>query len=349
VRIANGDTSRTVYFVAVDATDLKSRETSLTSLAVWYSIDGGSKTDMTTPTVTHVSNGVWKVAIDEAGMVAVPASRDECEVVIEITATEMAPVTRVFEVFRPKIAEGLTGPTTTDLANAVAPLALRTDVAAVGITKEYLPALNADSKVTTGDTTGAFSAGDIAALADLGANEVTIGETGAGDGIDCQLAFVGMEAEDIPSEVHVFGRYQGNSSHWVAVQAWDFQSGAWEYLHVNSSAYGIPHSTTNAQYRFPLSMRHLDSVNGKTIVRFLHQGGANNAHTGLVLDKVACDFIYHESLSTALANYGAAKTAEIAPEVWGEERAGYTDTGTFGGDCPWPDEPGGDPPRMPGE
>ena len=100
MRLKGGDVSRVVHFVAVDAVDLYTRETSLTSTAVWYDIDGGGKTDMTTPTATHIGNGVFKLAIDEAGMVTLPTAIDEVSLVLHITADEMDAVTMIIEVYR---------------------------------------------------------------------------------------------------------------------------------------------------------------------------------------------------------------------------------------------------------
>ena len=96
MRIAAGDMSRHLYFVAVDAVDLKTRRTSLTNPAVWYSRDGGAKTDLSSPLPEHLANGVFKLALNQADMVA--AAGDCCELVLHITADEMAPVTRVVEI-----------------------------------------------------------------------------------------------------------------------------------------------------------------------------------------------------------------------------------------------------------
>ena len=96
MRIAAGDVSRHLYFVAVDAADLKTRRTSLTNPAVWYSRDGGAKTDLSSPLPEHLAIGVFKLALDQAGMVV--AAGDCCELVLHITADEMAPVTRVVEI-----------------------------------------------------------------------------------------------------------------------------------------------------------------------------------------------------------------------------------------------------------
>ena len=103
MRIYNGNTDIKIYFIAVDATDLTTRETSLTNTAVWYSIKGGAKDDMTTPTITHIQNGVHSLDIDEPGMVTLVSTDETAELVVEISADEMATVTRVLEVYRPKI------------------------------------------------------------------------------------------------------------------------------------------------------------------------------------------------------------------------------------------------------
>lgn len=103
-RIEQADTARHITFVAVDATDYVTRETSLTNVAVYYSIDGGTATAMTTPTATALDAtnmpGVFKLAIDEAGMVTLASGVDESELTLHITATEMAPVTLSAEVYR---------------------------------------------------------------------------------------------------------------------------------------------------------------------------------------------------------------------------------------------------------
>jgi hypothetical protein len=55
MRIASGDTSREVAFVAVDATDFAARETGLSSFTVYRMRDGGTPAAMTTPTVTEAA------------------------------------------------------------------------------------------------------------------------------------------------------------------------------------------------------------------------------------------------------------------------------------------------------
>ena len=108
MRIPSGVTDQVIYFVAVDATDLKTRETGLSSFTVYRSRDGGAATAYTTPTVTEVSSatmpGVYKLLLDEDMTIA--SGNDSEEVVLHITSTGMAPVTRTFELYRSKITMG---------------------------------------------------------------------------------------------------------------------------------------------------------------------------------------------------------------------------------------------------
>jgi hypothetical protein len=110
MRIASGDTSREVAFVAVDATDFATRETGLSSFTVYRMRDGGTPAAMTTPTVTECDAtnmpGVYTLLLDEDTTIG--AGNDEEEMVFHITATGMAPVTLTVELFRPKYTEGST-------------------------------------------------------------------------------------------------------------------------------------------------------------------------------------------------------------------------------------------------
>lgn len=100
MRIASGSTDRQVYFVAVDATDLKTRETGLTGFTVYRSRNGGTATVYTTPTIVELSAanmpGVYALTIDEDTTVA--AAHDVEEYCLHITHAAMAPVTRVLDL-----------------------------------------------------------------------------------------------------------------------------------------------------------------------------------------------------------------------------------------------------------
>ena len=110
MRIASGRIDAKLAFVAVDSTDLKTRETGLTSFTVYRSRNGGVATVYTTPTVAELSAanmpGVYVLTVDEDTTLA--AGADEEEYVVHITQAAMAPVTRAVEIFRPKGTEGNT-------------------------------------------------------------------------------------------------------------------------------------------------------------------------------------------------------------------------------------------------
>lgn len=110
MRIPSGVTDQSVYFVAVDATDLKTRETGLTSFTVYRSRDGGAATAMTTPTVSELDAtnmpGVYRLLLDED--MTISSGNDSEEVCYHITQASMAPVTRTVELYRPKITAGYT-------------------------------------------------------------------------------------------------------------------------------------------------------------------------------------------------------------------------------------------------
>ena len=110
MRIPSGVTDQYIYFVAVDSTDFTSRETGLSSFTVYRSRNGAAAAAMTTPTVneTDATNmpGVYELLLDED--MTIDAGDDSQEMVFHITATGMAPVTRVIELYRPKITAGNT-------------------------------------------------------------------------------------------------------------------------------------------------------------------------------------------------------------------------------------------------
>ena len=110
MRIPSGTTDQVLYFVALDATDLKTRETGLSSFTVYRSRNGGAATAFTTPTVTEVDAtnmpGVYKLLLDED--MTIGSGNDSEEMVFHITASGMAPVTRVIELYRRTASDGET-------------------------------------------------------------------------------------------------------------------------------------------------------------------------------------------------------------------------------------------------
>jgi hypothetical protein len=109
-RIASGVTDQYIYFVAVDATDLKTRETGLATWTVYRSRNGGASAAFTTPTINETDStnmpGVYELLLDED--MTIDAGDETQEMVFHITHAGMAPVTRTIELYRPKITAGNT-------------------------------------------------------------------------------------------------------------------------------------------------------------------------------------------------------------------------------------------------
>lgn len=110
MRIPTGSTDRYVYFVAVDVTDLKTRETGLTGFTVYGSRNGGAAAAFTTPTVNETDAinmpGVYELLLDE--QTSLTAGNDTEELCLHITHNSMSPVTRTVELYRPETTEGNT-------------------------------------------------------------------------------------------------------------------------------------------------------------------------------------------------------------------------------------------------
>lgn len=110
MRIPTGSTDRYIYFVAVDATDMKTREAGLDTFTVWRSRNGLAAVAMTTPTINETNAtympGVYELLLDED--TTLTAGNDTEEMVSHITHAGMAPVTRVVELYRPETTEGHT-------------------------------------------------------------------------------------------------------------------------------------------------------------------------------------------------------------------------------------------------
>lgn len=110
MRIPSGTTDQYIYFVAVDPTDLKTRETGLSSFTVYRSRNGGAAAAFTTPTVneTDATNmpGVYELLLDED--MTIDSGDSSQEMCLHITHASMAPVTRIFELYRSPVTVGET-------------------------------------------------------------------------------------------------------------------------------------------------------------------------------------------------------------------------------------------------
>lgn len=110
MRIPSGTNDQYVYFVAVDSTDFTTRETGLSSFAVYRSRNGAAAAAMTTPTIneTDATNmpGVYELLLDVD--MTIGSGNDSEAMVLHVTQASMAPVTLQIELYRPKITAGYT-------------------------------------------------------------------------------------------------------------------------------------------------------------------------------------------------------------------------------------------------
>lgn len=119
-RIASGVTDQGFYFVAADATDLKTREPGLSSFTVVRSRNGAADATMTTPTVTEIDGstmpGIYWLLCDED--MTIDSGDEEQEMCYHITHAGMHPVTHTVTLFRPKITAGETLTVASGVASA---------------------------------------------------------------------------------------------------------------------------------------------------------------------------------------------------------------------------------------
>jgi hypothetical protein len=133
MRIPSGTTDQYIYFVAVDPTDLKTRETGLSSFTVYRSRNGAAAAAYTTPTVneTDTTNmpGVYELLLDED--MTIDSGDSSQEVCLHITHASMAPVTRIFELYRSPVTVGETITVSSGAVSSVTTTATATAVTTV--------------------------------------------------------------------------------------------------------------------------------------------------------------------------------------------------------------------------
>lgn len=101
MRVESGDITRQLYFMAVDATDLKTPETGLATWTVYRSRNGAAEVAYTTPTIAEIDAtncpGLYAILLDEDTTITAGAAEEQCA--LRITHSGMAPVTLVFTLF----------------------------------------------------------------------------------------------------------------------------------------------------------------------------------------------------------------------------------------------------------
>jgi hypothetical protein len=110
MRITSGATSEYLYFVAFSTADHITRVSDLTSFTVEASVAGSSGATFAT-SVSIVNStrmpGVYKLLLADSTIMTISTGVDSREVCLHITSS-MDPVTRTFELYRPKLTVGET-------------------------------------------------------------------------------------------------------------------------------------------------------------------------------------------------------------------------------------------------
>lgn len=168
MRIPSGVTDQYIYFVAVDATDLKTRETGLTGFTVYRSRNGGAAAAYTTPTINETDStnmpGVYELLLDED--MSLDSGDQSQEVCLHITQASMAPVTRVFELYRVSVTAGETIGVSSGAVTSVTTSAAVTTVNGLAANVITATSIAADAITSAKIAAGAIDAATFAADVD---------------------------------------------------------------------------------------------------------------------------------------------------------------------------------------
>jgi hypothetical protein len=187
MRIPSGTTDQVIYFVAVDSTDLTTRETGLTTFTAYRARNGAAAAAFTTPTVAEVDDtnmpGVYTLLLDED--MTIGTGNDSEEMAFHITQASMAPVTRTIELYRPKITAGQTIITANGGANITAWNNTAVNSLVSGRVDASVGAIAANAITATAIASDAITAAKVAAdvhaeAADAVWDEAQSGHTSAG-------------------------------------------------------------------------------------------------------------------------------------------------------------------------
>ena len=169
MRFQSGVTDQYIYFVAVDSTDLKTRETGLSSFTVYRSRNGGAAAAYTTPTINETDStnmpGVYELLLDED--MTIDSGDEEQEVMLHITAAGMAPVTLKFTLFRPKITAGETLTVASGQGRADVYAMQANVLTAAAIAADAITAAKVAADVTTEFQSGLATAAALATVDDF--------------------------------------------------------------------------------------------------------------------------------------------------------------------------------------
>lgn len=147
----------------------------------------------------------------------------------------------------------------------------RTGVAPPPITYTALPTAYS---VPVGNTDGGYPTGNLASLQATDGDSLVVRELDGASSItnprfDIRIGFTGLPAA--PRQFITYARYEGDPSHIVNVQAWDFNAGVWVTLG------NIPSSASFSTYTFDFPTEDF-FASGQTRMRIIHPSSGDTNH-----------------------------------------------------------------------
>jgi len=149
---------------------------------------------------------------------------------------------------------------------------------------------------------------------------LVIAETATGFSVD--FTFRPSSGEEIPRLIQFQGRYQGNPSHVVHMEAYNDEASTWEILSAVSGVDELISSSTDYFKEFIISRNHINPATREVKIRILHDSPGSITHR-LYIDKIN---IVTAEVVLSLTEAG------IAAAVWNSQVADYTVSGIFGKD-----------------
>lgn len=302
MRIPSGVTDQYIYFVAVDATDLKTFETGISAWTVRRSRNGGASAAYTTPTINETDSanmpGVYELLLDED--MTIDAGDDSQEVVLRITATGVAPITRVFELYRPKLTAGETlsvssGGLGAIAANVVNASALATDAVTEIVTAVWA----ATTRILTAGTNIVLAKG----TGVTGFNDVSTAQVNAE--VDTALADY-----DAPTNAEMEARTLPAASYGTAANQ--------TIINDNVSAVGVlvADIPNNAEFAAAMTVIDTDFTGIENLINALNNPSANAVATAVMNYSVDAPWTFQQAVRLMLAaTAGTSDGAEYADPI----------------------------------
>lgn len=327
-RFPSGTTDQYIYFVAVDSTDLKTRETGLTSFTVYRARNGAAAAAYTTPTVAEVSSanmpGVYSLLLDE-DMTIASGNKSE-EVVLHITQASMAPVTLIYELYRPDVTDGETITVSSGAVSTVTTTTTATNVTTVnGLASNVITAasiaadaigaseLAADAATEIGTAVWAAATRTLTAntnLNDLSAAGVRAAVGLASANLDTQIGTLATGASI--SALNNISTAQVNSEVASALATYDGPTNA-EMVAAFTEIKGATWATTDT----------LEAIRDRGDAAWV-------TATGFSTHSAADVWAVGTRVLTANTNFNDPSAASIADAVWDELLAAHVVSGSAG-------------------